>query len=168
MTTFARRKPSRGARPGPGRRERHKREVRRRLFRAALELFAAKGFSATTVEDITRAADVGKGTFFNYFPTKEYLLAEWIELRLNIIRAAHAEVQAGRASIREILRRLFFKLNEEPCQSAAIARCMLLGFLGTEPLATLARKTAAQAREILTEILSAGQRRGEVRADLRA
>ena len=46
-------------------------ETRERLFRAALDLFARKGFTETTVEDITEAADVGKGTFFNYFPSKE-------------------------------------------------------------------------------------------------
>ncbi|HLJ42079.1 MAG TPA: TetR family transcriptional regulator, partial [Candidatus Acidoferrales bacterium] len=53
-----------------GRRERRRTETRERIFRAALDLFAERGFMETTVEDITEAADVGKGTFFNYFPTK--------------------------------------------------------------------------------------------------
>src|SRR6185436_13620063 len=135
--------------PQTGRRERRKTEVRQRVFRAALQLFAIKGFNATTVEDITQAADVGKGTFFNYFPTKEYLLAEWVELRLDILRSAKAEVEQGQFKLRDTLRRLFFKLNEEPSQSPVIARCMLLGLLGSEPLATMAQKTATKAREIL-------------------
>ena len=58
-----------------GRRERHREETRQRLFDAALKLFAERGYLETTVEDITEAADVGKGTFFNYFPTKEHVLA---------------------------------------------------------------------------------------------
>src|SRR5258708_6487107 len=54
------------------RRVRRSAELRERLFRAALVLFGKKGYAETTVEDITEAADVGKGTFFNYFPTKEH------------------------------------------------------------------------------------------------
>jgi len=58
----------------PNRRQRRSSEIRERLFRAALDLFANKGFLETTVEDITEAADVGKGTFFNYFPSKDHIL----------------------------------------------------------------------------------------------
>ena len=57
------------------RRERHRSEIRERIFSSALRLFAEHGYLQTTVEDITEAADVGKGTFFNYFPTKEHVLA---------------------------------------------------------------------------------------------
>src|SRR3954471_10633566 len=100
-------KSSRAVRPAKGgRRERRKIEVRQRLFRAALQLFAIKGFNATTVEDITQAADVGKGTFFNYFPTKEYLLADWVELRLDILRGAKTEVEQNKSKVHDILRRL--------------------------------------------------------------
>jgi len=45
---------------------------------------------------------------------------------------------------------------------------MLLGLLGTEPLATLAQKTAAKAREILFEIMTIGQARREIRQDVKA
>ena len=83
---YVRRVTSMPARPATGCRERNKADIRERLFRAAFEQFGARGFTATTVEDITAAADVAKGTFFNYFPTKEHLLTEFSELRLEIIR----------------------------------------------------------------------------------
>jgi AcrR family transcriptional regulator len=142
--------------------------VRQRLFRAALQLFGARGFHATTVEDITQAADVGKGTFFNYFPTKQTLLAEWVELRLNILRAGRAEAKENKRPLRDVLRRLFFTLMEEPARSHAAARSMLLGLLGSEPIASVAQGTAARARKILTEIMAAGQKRGEIRRDVKA
>ena len=41
---------------------------------AALRLFGEYGYDATTVKDITDAAGVAKGTFFNYFETKEAVL----------------------------------------------------------------------------------------------
>jgi AcrR family transcriptional regulator len=152
----------------PGRRERRKSEVRQRLFRAALHLFGERGFNATTVEDITQAADVGKGTFFNYFPTKEFLLTEWVELRLDILRASRAEVEQGELSLRDILRRLLSNLMEEPGRSHGAARCMLLGLLGSEPVVSLAQGTAARARKILAEMMAAGQKRGEIRRDVTA
>lgn len=66
-----------------GRRERKKEETKRRIFISALELFHEKGFEHTTVDEITERADVAKGTFFNYFPRKEsvlaYLSEEWLE-----------------------------------------------------------------------------------------
>ena len=52
------------------RRERKKKETRQRLLEAALRLFQEFGYDDTTVEEITRAADVAKSTFFNYFETK--------------------------------------------------------------------------------------------------
>ena len=57
------------------RRERKKEETRRRIFKAAIKLFGDRGFEATTVDEITEKADVAKGTFFNYFPRKEAVLA---------------------------------------------------------------------------------------------
>src|ERR1700704_2813542 len=65
-----------------GRRERRSCETRERIFRAAMDLFRDHGFQKTTVEDITDAADVGKGTFFNYFPSKEHVLGVLGEIQL--------------------------------------------------------------------------------------
>ena len=71
-----------------GRRARRRAETRAGIVRAALQLFARQGFFATTVEQITQAADVGKGTFFNYFPSKEHVLTGFGEFQLAKIRAA--------------------------------------------------------------------------------
>src|SRR6201985_1675762 len=71
-----------GAAETTDRRSRRSAETRERLFLAAVHLFAEKGFAETTVEDITNAADVGKGTFFNYFPSKEHLLIAFSDMQL--------------------------------------------------------------------------------------
>ena len=52
-----------------------RREIRHKeLVKAAVSVFAAKGVSATSVEDIVRGAGVAKGTFYLYFASKDDLV----------------------------------------------------------------------------------------------
>lgn len=58
----------------PTYRARSKELRRETIYLAAVDLFRRQGFEDTRVEQITQAAGVAKGTFFNYFPTKEDVL----------------------------------------------------------------------------------------------
>src|ERR1700722_15021975 len=49
--------------------------TRERILAAARRLFAANSFEAATTRDIAKGADIGVGTLFNYFPTKEAIVA---------------------------------------------------------------------------------------------
>ncbi|HEX8731865.1 MAG TPA: TetR/AcrR family transcriptional regulator [Ktedonobacterales bacterium] len=55
----------------PTRGARRKSETRRRLLAAARGVFAREGLEAATIAQITQAADVGFGTFYLHFATKE-------------------------------------------------------------------------------------------------
>jgi AcrR family transcriptional regulator len=70
------------------RRERKKHETRQSLMDAALRLFVERGYDDTTVQDITDAVDVAKGTFFNYFDTKEAILPAIAARRLELLETA--------------------------------------------------------------------------------
>jgi AcrR family transcriptional regulator len=59
-------------------RERRRLRTRRTIQAHALRLFAAKGFQATTIEEIAAAAEMAPRTFFRYFPTKEEVVF-WAE-----------------------------------------------------------------------------------------
>jgi AcrR family transcriptional regulator len=49
--------------------------TRQRILQAARRLFAENGYEATTTRDIAHAAEIATGTLFNYFPTKEAVVA---------------------------------------------------------------------------------------------
>jgi len=149
-----------------GRRARRKAELRERILRAAMDLFARQGFFPTTIEQITQAADVGKGTFFNYFPSKEHVLAGFGEFQLARMKAALAEAQAGRRPIQQVLRRLVKALGEEPGRSPALVRSLMLANLASEPVRQLFRRNLARGRRRLARIFALGQQRGEIRREL--
>ena len=56
--------------PSPSR-QRRKQARPQELLRSALELFVAKGFSATRSDEVAARAGVSKGTLYLYFPSKE-------------------------------------------------------------------------------------------------
>ncbi len=95
-----------------GRRERKKLEVRRRIRRAAAQLFAEKGYEAATVDEITTLADVAKGTFFNHFPRKDALLLELAEDLLESLEEELGPPESWRGSRRAQLLRLFLYMGE--------------------------------------------------------
>jgi AcrR family transcriptional regulator len=56
-----------------GKRSRRKEARPAEIVSAALSLFADRGFGATKLEDVAKAAGIAKGTLYLYFPTKEDL-----------------------------------------------------------------------------------------------
>jgi AcrR family transcriptional regulator len=50
--------------------------TRQRILTVSVDLFRSQGFEATTTRDIAVAASIATGTLFNYFATKEAIVAD--------------------------------------------------------------------------------------------
>jgi len=158
-------------RTGLGRRERKKREQRRRIYRAAFELFVEKGFDATTVEEIAERADVGKGTVFNYFPRKTSLLAALAEDWTSRLVEEYGPVDDWTGTTREKLERVFLYLADLGIQNPALSRLAFfesLRFMHTphEDGRLAEEEPVRQFQAITRSVLHQGQVAGEIRADV--
>jgi len=163
--------PRQGALPRPfrsNRRERRSADIRERLFRAALRIFAERGYMETTVEDITEAADVGKGTFFNYFPTKEHVLAKYGEERVAAIERALERARAGNAPVLSVLKELAVNLAGQSSQSQKLLRAIFAAHLSCAPIRAQFQKRVQRGRRLMGEIFALAQDRGEIRGNLSA
>ncbi len=152
----------------PDRRQRRSAEIRERLFRAALNLFTQKGFTETTVEDITEAADVGKGTFFNYFPSKDHILLAFVEMQLGKLEAAIEMARQTDEPMPEFLRSLGIRMSQEPTRNPAIIRALLQAYLSTTPVREAMMDLQKRMHGLHTQMIQLGQDRGEIRNDLPA
>ena len=152
----------------PDRRQRRSAEIRERLFRAALALFADKGFAETTVEDITNAADVGKGTFFNYFPSKDHILLAFGELQLGKLQEAVNTARRTNEPMPHFLRALGVRMTQEPTRNPEIIRALLQAYLSTSQVREAMIDLQNRVHALHTQMIQLGQERGEIRNDLPA
>ncbi|MBD3689382.1 TetR/AcrR family transcriptional regulator [Nanchangia anserum] len=135
--------------------QRRREETRRRIVETAVSLFEKQGFDATTVDQITEAADIGKGTFFTHFPTKEDVFSYLSEQVLDVM----LEADDASAPADERVRRSFqaaatwFSDNEAIARQMALARIRSMG-------KTPASAERTRLLSFLAEIAADGMRSG--------
>ncbi|MEU7587318.1 TetR family transcriptional regulator [Micromonospora sp. NPDC049230] len=98
---------SQGTPSKPGLRERKKAKTRATIRGHAIRLFLKQGYHATTVGQISEAAEISHTTFFRYFPTKEDVVLhdDLAPLFIDALRSQPAAVDsigALRAAIRPL------------------------------------------------------------------
>ncbi len=98
MTTFTTKRP-----PRPSLRLRKKLATRARIIEAAIRIFGKRGIAAPTVEEIAAAAEVGKGTIYNYFGTKEEIVVAFMVQVEERLQAKVAQFSAARGPAESIL-----------------------------------------------------------------
>ena len=149
------------------RRERRKEETRRLILETAMKLFEKKGVFATTVEEITETADIGKGTFFNYFSSKEAILSSLAENQLAVVRRAAENAQKA-ASVQPILMEMCAELSANPGRSHLLLRSLLGTLISNPSLVQLLTSVLQEGRKQIATIIERGQDIGEIRRDISA
>lgn len=85
----------------PSLRERKKEATREALIHSAYPLFQDRGFDAVTIDELAESVDIGRRTFFRYFPTKEAIVFPRQAERLVRFQAALAASGPGLPGVRQ-------------------------------------------------------------------
>ena len=133
-------------------------QIRAALIGAGLELFRRRGFAATTVEAVAADAGVAKGTFYNYFSTKEDLALAALAPMLRDARAT-LDGLSPRASLRQRLDQLLDLLGAWSSDSPD-----LVWVWATElPRRGVEQPGSALFHEMLTSLFAVAQAAGQAR-----
>lgn len=146
------------------RRERKKEETRTRIFRAAIQLFRDRGFESTTVDEITEKADVAKGTFFNYFPRKESVLAYLSETRLIEIEENASVILATNKPVREKLVELYLDAASAYAEDKELSRFVLTDLM--QRAFGPVEDVGSRWQKVTVQVIRHGQEKGELRRDV--
>lgn len=141
--------------------ERRKELTHARLVEVGDRLFREQGFDATTVEEIAAASDVAKGTFFNYFPSKEALLGEILYERTQSLLAS---LPVGDAPASEQIWHLLRAIRSELAPYTSLFPRMFAYVLTNPAVHTTAEEHESLSAAI-ARLISVGQGRGEFRRE---
>jgi AcrR family transcriptional regulator len=147
------------------RRSRRRAEIREKLFQSALTLIMRRGLQQTTISDITEAADVGKGTFFNYFPTKEHVLVEFYERHRERLEERLRAVRQGQESAIEALETIMVGLSQESAKSPALVRSFWLAVVSSDEVSQIVMQQLDINNQKIEELCIIGQHQGDIRRD---
>jgi AcrR family transcriptional regulator len=153
--------------PAETRRQRKKSAIRSRIITAGIELFSAQGIASVTVDQIAKAADIGKGTIYNYFRTKEHIVVGFM---VELERKVQAELQrftASTGSLDSILSDFIrFQFRQKKPHYKFVRVFLAHMFLRTEQFVPYLAEMQEVIDPPLEQLLRSLQQRGALRADV--
>ena len=141
--------------------------VKQQLVTSSLNLLHSKGFNATSVQDITDAAGVPKGSFYNHFASKDALGLEVLQRYIDVASQVSALLQDDALPARERIRNYYTEMSRWNA-AGAFERGCLLGNFSTElsqqiPAIRVQLQHAYDGtRALLESVIADGQRTGDI------
>ncbi len=137
-----------------------------RLLLSSVKLFAEKGYAATSVREITEAAQVTRPVLYYHFKSKDRLFCHIVEAQFDEVCAEIDEILETVSGCRQRLRTLVQKVFDRTERSPEMVR-LLLQFFFSPPVENLrldkevlGRKRFSRIAEIMRQGLDSGELSG--------
>jgi AcrR family transcriptional regulator len=154
----------------PETRSARKASTQQRVLRAALQVFAARGFEAASTAEIAKLAGVAHGTVFAVAPTKESLVvaayADDIRRAGESVAATLPKTRPLAVQVDHVLTALFNYYAANPPLSRAIIQHLL--FIPEPAAKSQHEDLLKQFMQILRYLVDAAKARGEIRAEVQS
>jgi TetR/AcrR family transcriptional regulator, transcriptional repressor for nem operon len=136
---------------------------------AAMEVFWEKGYEATTTQDLCERTGLGRGSLYNAFGSKHRLYEESVRRYAETWAARQLALLSEPGDVRARLRRLMIGVIDADLDDPGRRGCLALnaavevsGRDGEVP--ALVRKQFDDLEQALTDLVTVGQRAGELRS----
>lgn len=129
---------------------------REKILEIALKLFMEKGFNKTSIDEITKLADISKGSFYTYFKSKEELLESIIEELLEVVEEKFFKIISLKKKPIDFIE-AFLKLNvslSKKFSSSVLTIMRDVSFAPTKVREEMRRKLRDRINEKLGEFIS--------------
>ncbi len=147
---------------GPRRRRADAERNRARVLNSARELFAERGANVS-MDEVARCAEVGIGTLYRHFPTKEAMVEAASQQRFGEILTYYRTVCRESAEPLESLQLLLTRIAEVEARDRGFASVVVEGTLGSDGPASPLR---ADLEAELVKLVLRGQACGSIRRDI--
>lgn len=141
---------------------------REELLRIAANLFAERGYAATTVRDIASAAGILSGSLYHHFDSKEAMvdaiLSGFVAETIAELEAVLARGEGPRQTLEGLIRASLARLAED--RAAILIFQSEVHHLATAPRFAYLGEADRKIERIWTGVLKRGREGGELRADL--
>ncbi len=150
------------------------RELREKLLDQGVALLMEQGYHGTGLQELVRSVGVPKGSFYNYFPSKEAFSAEVVKHYIEpFITQLDGHLRRPDVNAETALKAYFNELIEETERRGFKGGCLLGNLIGeigdTSDLCQLSlREAVRRYRDKLQEGLARAQQEGGFRKDLDA
>jgi AcrR family transcriptional regulator len=149
------------------RRARKKAAIRERIVTTGIELFSRHGIADVTVERIAEDADVGKGTVYNYFQTKEEIVLAFMLDMERRVQAKLGKFTASKAPAEKVLSQFIRMQFRMKARRLDFVRAMLRQmFTQTEEFVPYMAEMQRIIDPALEALFRSLQGRGAIRGDL--
>lgn len=150
-------------------------ETQKKIINTTFELIADKGFDALSIDDIMSTIGRTKGSFYVHFKSKEALLYEVMQTRLDrgynqisdeIIQELSKETCNVRAVIEKVTEDIYLSLGEDRLTWTSVYYHLLIYSRKNEFVREWFKKSADQWSSFLSTIIRRGQELGQIRTDI--
>jgi TetR/AcrR family transcriptional regulator, fatty acid metabolism regulator protein len=142
-------------------------ERRREILRAAIEVFAKKGYHGCRIADVAQEAGVAYGLVYHYFKNKEELLGSVFELAWSGFVSRVEEVARGPGNLEQKVRRIA-QVTFDAYRADPRAVKVLILEIARSPAATQVNRQSAfgEVIRLAEEMFQDAARRGELHPEL--